>query len=161
MRLDGIKSFIVISDTHGAKDKLKSLLGVFNAADALIFLGDGLCDLSVIENELTVPLIKVRGNCDLKAAERERVLEIGNHRFLLTHGDAYGVKRERLGLYYRALELKCDYALYGHTHLPEIEVEQGVTLINPGTLRSGPFLNGSYCVVYEDRGQFAAKIIFV
>ena len=55
-------------------------------------------------------------------------------RILLTHGHRYGVKEDLQRLTYAALEQACAVALFGHTHEPFLAREQGVLLLNPGSL---------------------------
>ena len=45
-------------------------------------------------------------------------------------GDVY--KRQRL--YYASMECRAQVALYGHTHRPQIDLERGMYLINPGAV---------------------------
>ena len=40
---------IVVSDSHGNRDGLRAVLNAHRDADALIFLGDGLNDLELLE----------------------------------------------------------------------------------------------------------------
>ena len=47
----------------------------------------------------------------------------------------YGVKTLLGVLAHEAKEKGCDVALYGHTHRADICEMDGVTLINPGSLR--------------------------
>ena len=158
-----LREFYVISDTHGlADEQLRELIPVFNSGDLLVHLGDGVSDLKKIENLLTCPVICVRGNNDVfTSAEREVVLETQFGKMLFTHGHDYHVKRNTMSLYYGALEKRCSYAFYGHTHEPEIDVKSGVTLVNPGSMCPSWRQKSSYCVVYEDGRQFAIKIVSI
>ena len=158
-----IKSFNVISDTHGlAKDKLEKLISLFNQADLLVFLGDGLSDIAKIEDKVTCPIIKVKGNCDLiSGAQREVVIETQCGKILFVHGHDHRVKSSLLDLCYYAMEKGCSYVYYGHTHVASVDVYSGVTMVNPGSLGSPRLAKSSFCSVIEDRGQFSSKIVFV
>ena len=86
----------------------------------------------------TTPLC-VRGNCDspLCPAPAERVEALGGARILLAHGDRYGVKSSLTRLSYRAEELACQAAFFGHTHRAFCGYVGGALLLNPGALREG------------------------
>ena len=88
----------------------------------------------------------VRGNCDspLCPAPAERVEALGGARILLAHGDRYGVKTSLTRLSYRAEELACQAAFFGHTHRAFCGYVGGALLLNPGALRDGE-LGGSDC----------------
>ena len=128
-------SFLVASDTHGRADLLEK---AFRRAkpDGVLFLGDGLRDLNILPADTT--LRAVCGNCDWTAREDAppvRVEQIAGYRIYMTHGHrAAGY----MGLVYKAQELEARVAMFGHTHVPFCEVQQGVMLLNPGSA-------GNYC----------------
>ena len=47
----------------------------------------------------------------------------------------------------------CDIAPYGHTHTALITQIDGVTLINPGTLRYDVGAGGGYCYLVIHKGK--------
>ena len=49
------------------------------------------------------------------------IIDIPSHRILLEHGHRLGVKTGYDRIVAKAKENGCDIALYGHTHVPEIE----------------------------------------
>ena len=84
---------VIVSDTHGKSARLADVMAK-TGADVLLFLGDGLRDLSVID-EAAVTLCAVRGNCDWFCATDlplSRVEVFGGVRVFMTHGHAFGVK---------------------------------------------------------------------
>jgi putative phosphoesterase len=122
---------LVISDTHGDTSSLNEIL-TKNKYDFLFHLGDFENDI----NELSdIKVYKVRGNNDLFSNEPyDRIVEIHNIKFYLTHGHIYKVYDTLDRLYYRALEKKCHIALYGHTHFPHFERQNDLIIFNPGSL---------------------------
>lgn len=82
---------LVASDTHGHADRLLTAVSRVRPA-ALLFLGDGLSDLSVLPSEL--PVRAVCGNCDFFGREFPtcRLEVFGQTRIFLTHGHTLGVK---------------------------------------------------------------------
>lgn len=128
---------LVVSDTHG---NYLAPLEIFKetGAEMLIHLGDEIDDALTLELILEHPVIKVPGNCDPRAKEPRELLEsIAGNRFFITHGDLYRVKNGLHRLIEKAKSLKAAVALFGHTHVPLIHKQDGVLLINPGTLMAG------------------------
>ena len=109
--------------------------------DGVIHLGDVHSDAKRFAQITGAAPLCVRGNCDLALcpAPAERVEVLGGVRFFLTHGDRYGVKSSLTHLSYRAEELACRAALFGHTHSAFCGYMGGALLLNPGALRDGNF----------------------
>jgi putative phosphoesterase len=136
-----------ISDTHlprGARRLPEACLEALRTADLIVHAGD-LSGLSVLEElrALGPPVQAVYGNADEPAVRaalpKELVLQIEEARLGVVHipGPAAG-RGERL----RRRFPGCDAILFGHTHLPLVEREEGVWLLNPGSpteRRRGPF----------------------
>ena len=124
----------VISDTHGAAAGLARALGALPNAEAWIHLGDVTGDARLLEKQAGVPVYAVRGNCDLDVrTPAEQVITLAGVRLLLCHGHQYGVRWDRTRLFYRAQELGCALALYGHTHVSLVEASGAVLAVNPGS----------------------------
>ena len=139
---------LIFSDSHGSEELLAKAVGDNLNADGYIFLGDGERDfeyaLSLYSiypyGDKTKEVYQVRGNCDMFSKERDSIVaDICGHRIFITHGSSQAVKRgiERLAL--EASQIGCDVALFGHTHERFHGENQGVTLFNPGSLRSGSY----------------------
>ena len=111
--------FLIVSDTHGRRDRLAEVLER-SPADILLFLGDGLRDLDLVPDDYT--LRAVRGNCDFFSAAdtpEERVEQFGATRIFMTHGHRYGVKGGLGAVLSAAVRQNADVLLYGHTHVPQ------------------------------------------
>lgn len=149
---------IVVSDTHG--NYLAPLEFIEESgAELLIHLGDEIADARLLELVSPVPVIKVPGNCDPAATEPRELLEsIAGKSFYITHGDIYRVKNglDRLGA--KAAALKADVALFGHTHKATIQKQDGVLLVNPGTLMAGND-SKSYAILTVTAATISAEII--
>ena len=110
-------TLLVASDTHGRADRLVEACRRADPA-AVIFLGDGLRDLTYLPSN--IPVYAVRGNCDWSEcadAPAARVLEIGGYRLYLTHGHLHGVKLQLDSAIAAAAAAAADVLLYGHTHV--------------------------------------------
>lgn len=139
--------FLILSDSHGRTDRIRQALRQHPEVDAVLFLGDGLCDLDDVCEGAFPACICVRGNCDRYAMMRgqlvkqtEEVSFLG-HRLLLTHGDAYGVKYSRDAIIREARSRRADVVLFGHTHVPYegycSDDDGPLWLFNPGNVGAG------------------------
>ena len=127
---------VLISDSHGQKADLEAVCKLHPEADRIIFLGDGAGEFEKIKAEHPEwPLIGVRGNCDPGSTlPRDLELVVDGKRFLCSHGNSYGVKSGPWMLADEAKARGCDAAFYGHTHTPDISVEEGILCVNPGAV---------------------------
>lgn len=127
---------IVVSDSHGNRDGLRAVLNAHRDADALIFLGDGLNDLTAVRRSGPCPLVyEVRGNCDYdRTVPSERLVSLGGLLIFMTHGNGYEVKVTTTPLRKAAARRGADVVLFGHTHSPYYAYIDGVNLFNPGSI---------------------------
>jgi len=124
----------VISDTHGDRYALSRALLALPDVDAWIHLGDVVSDARVLAARSGIPVHYVRGNCDSDhSVPAEDVVELAGVRVLLCHGHQYGVRYDRTRLFYRAEEMNCSLALYGHTHVSLLEASGAILALNPGS----------------------------
>lgn len=124
-----------MSDTHGNTRLAERALELAQPVDCIIHLGDGAGDAEMLTNASDTQLVKVAGNCDYGSnAPRELLWHCEGKSILLAHGDAYGVKSGLSRLMQRAIDIKADAVLYGHSHQPAIVTHSGIVFVNPGTL---------------------------
>lgn len=122
---------LVLSDTHGLTHELREVAD-WTSFSAIFHCGDFCCDRAELP---FAPTWIVRGNCDAaRDVPEEQVVAWGGVRVLLTHGHRYRVKETLLPLKYRALEVGANLVLFGHSHVPLATMEDGVLLVNPGSL---------------------------
>ena len=123
----------VISDSHGNKKGVDKVFENGNF-DYLFFLGDGINDLGLYKNLDNV--FAVSGNCDFfSSVPSERIFELNGIKFLITHGNKFGVKGTLGALISYAKEMNVDYVFYGHTHNQKIEQFGNIYYINPGSFQ--------------------------
>lgn len=111
-------------------------------AEALIFLGDGERDLDTVERYYhSLPnVIKVAGNCDFSSSlPLLRVVTLGGKKIYCTHGHAEHVKYGTDELLLRARQEGADIVLYGHTHTGVTCYDDGLYIMNPGSIRDGHY----------------------
>jgi hypothetical protein len=125
---------LVVSDTHKKHDNLEAVIEQ-EKPDCLYHLGDSEGYDFYIETHCGCPLSIVAGNCDFAAGlPEELLLEVGQSRILLTHGHYYNVNSDNRMLVKAAQAQGADVVLYGHTHCPELTEEEGITILNPGSI---------------------------
>ena len=128
---------LVVSDTHRKDDNLKLVLSEECPLDMLIHLGDAEGSEHFIPDWVNPEcrMEMVLGNNDFfSRLDREREIDIAGHKAFITHGHYYGVSMGPEGLADEAKSRGCDIAMYGHTHRPFLDVIDGVTVLNPGSL---------------------------
>ncbi len=144
---------VVISDIHGDMSRLERLLPVINSADYLIFCGDGVKEIIRVRGLITVPIVCVKGNCDLVSDITEiATTKFGDTRAMITHGHRFGTKQSIGLLLSEALKKHCNLVFFGHSHVYFDRIESGIHFINPGAL-----CNGSYALVAGDGTDFISK----
>ena len=127
---------LVISDSHGYDENVMRALEEEQPIDALIHLGDSQGSADEIRYLADCESYMVAGNCDFFSGLPEMaVAEIAGHRIMMTHGHHHSVNSGTKYLVYEARENGCDIALYGHTHIPEIDSsDPDVLVMNPGSI---------------------------
>lgn len=129
---------VVFSDSHNDYYALKNIVLTHKSTNCFLHLGDGERDVDDLRNAFPNKAIyHVRGNCDWASQSPENgILECGDKRILYTHGHLHAVKfgLEALKLY--ALKIGADIALYGHTHQAYTEYDNGLYVMNPGSVTS-------------------------
>ena len=128
---------LIVSDTHRKDENLKWVIRKTKPFDMLIHLGDAEgseyeimkwvdkgCDLEMI-----------MGNNDFFSdLSREQEFFIGKYRVFITHGHSYYVSMGTKELKKEARRRGVDIVMYGHTHVPHLEVDGNLTVLNPGSL---------------------------
>lgn len=145
---------LIISDTHGRHTNLERVIEKIGRPDLTIHLGDAEGEEDYIESIVKCPLEIVAGNNDFfSQLEKEKELQIGKYRVLLTHGHHYYVTVGAEQLISDARARRKDIVMFGHTHRPCIKYEDGIVALNPGSI-SFPRQEGrrpSYILMEIDR----------
>ena len=128
---------LVFSDSHGRNELMSIIIEHFKEeVNTVLFLGDCVPDFTDFQYIYTDKVfLSVNGNCDFDSYEpTERLLDIAGKKIFMTHGHNFGVKSNHTRILNEALKLKASVCLYGHSHRPEAFKEQGVYLMNPGSI---------------------------
>ena len=130
---------LVISDSHGALQKLDAIVRHEEPFDVLVHCGDGVDDLSRIIIPVTTRVIKVTGNMDISRGyifERTIIAEIYSRRIMVTHGDMFRVDQDLSMLLEEGMLQGVDIICFGHTHKAFYRDGPAV-LFNPGPVTGG------------------------
>lgn len=139
-RPDGTFRFAVVADTHSkphpaTHERLQEL-----APDVILHGGD-IGDLGVLDELAAVaPVHAVRGNIDVQAREVPDVMIVEllkgdalKLRLLLTHIAVYGPKL-RAEVARLAQKERASLVVCGHSHVPFIGRDRGLSVFNPGSI---------------------------
>lgn len=133
---------IVMSDSHGAAYAVCKVVEKHLDADIFLHLGDGEREVNAIfgeHPEITERFYYLKGNCDsgkiVFRTENRLLLSLPfGHKIFAAHGDYFQVKYSTKRMVYEAVQNKADIVLYGHTHVKECSYDDGIYIINPGSL---------------------------
>lgn len=147
---------LLASDSHGYTERLHELEKI--PADLYLFAGD------LTDQPTLIPQWRaVAGNNDeylgIKLPPMATV-EAGSHRILLIHGHQFPASQRNRRLAALAKKFGCDIVVFGHSHVPEISEEDGVLLLNPGSVyRSRDGKGTSYMMLDTDKTPPEAQLI--
>ena len=126
---------LIVSDTHGHERNLKKVIEKVGQTDLFIHLGDIEGREDYIEALADCPVHMVSGNNDFFSdLPREEEFQLGRYHVLITHGHYYGVSVGTDRLKEEDCSRNIDIVMYGQTHRPEIDIDDHVTVLNPGSL---------------------------
>ncbi len=131
-----------MSDSHKVFSSLLKVVRLHEDADLFIFLGDGENDirqLFTLKPELETKFLLLKGNCDGGLLNPQTKLELDytlpyGHKIFAAHGDHFRVNWGSAHMLEEAKKRHADIMLYGHTHCRENRYEDGVYILNPGSL---------------------------
>jgi len=132
---------IVLSDTHGEYRRLEQVVRQHEDADKFIHLGDGERDVDRLFSmmpQVQGKFCYLNGNCDyglLYEGMSSLTLPLPyGHQIFAAHGHKFQVKFSTARIVYEARQCQADIVLYGHTHVSDCRYEDGIYIINPGSL---------------------------
>jgi putative phosphoesterase len=136
----GSLRIVAVADTHGRPHPRSHELVAALEPDAILHGGD-VGDLGVLDELATIaPVIAVRGNIDVHAADLpdsvviEVVLDAQRTlTLILLHIAVYGPKL-RADAFERARAAGAQLVVCGHSHVPFIGRDRGLAVINAGSI---------------------------
>lgn len=156
---------LIVSDTHKKNNIYLRLVEKLSPLDMVIHCGDLEGAEYLVDSSVDCEVHMVAGNNDFfSSAPLEDEFYIGNHRVLLSHGHHYYISMGNELIKDEARSRGADIVIYGHTHRPVVEWDEGILAINPGSL-TYPRQEGhspSYCLMeIDDKDNIDAKIYYL
>ncbi len=149
---------IVVSDTHGSYRNFKKVMQLNQNAAIVVHCGDSRDEVDTIKMEYPdKTYYTVKGNCDFEMLPIVEEFTVDGVRFMATHGHIYNVKYGLFDIDRAAREKQADIVLYGHTHIEDDTVRDGVRFFNPGSLGYGK----SFGVIEIKDGQVLTNIAYL
>jgi putative phosphoesterase len=158
------EKLLILSDTHGNISALKAVLNWAktrvppnDTITTAVFLGDGVSDLQRAADTtgFSCEWKLIKGNNDHGYSMPEAaVFDFCGYRFFMCHGHRYAIYNSYDVLIAAARNTDANVALFGHTHVPSLNRERGLILLNPGSVGSPRSrLGASFAVIEcsEDR----------
>ncbi len=154
---------VILADTHiprRARTLPEGLVAYLERADLVLHAGDLICP-SVLEelSAYNAPAHAVRGNVDMPGLDLPEALQLdfGGARIAMIHdsGRKEG-RRKRLGKRFPEARV----VIFGHSHIPFLEDENGLLLLNPGSptdKRRQP--KHTFALLCSEEGDVRAEII--
>lgn len=127
---------IIFSDSHYKVENMMTAIKYFeDEIYGIIHLGDCVEDAEYIEiNFKDKKVFFVNGNNDMYCKKKEALLTLNGHKIYICHGHLLNVYNGVSSLYHRASELDANVALYGHTHKMFCCRQNGMLILNPGSI---------------------------
>ena len=126
---------LIVSDTHGRHGGLDRALQEAGNIDMLIHLGDVEGGETYIDAVADCEKHIIRGNNDFfSELPREEEFYIGSHKVFITHGHAYYVSLDPEYIREEGKARGAEIVMFGHTHRPFFEDDNGIIVLNPGSL---------------------------
>ncbi len=146
-----------MSDSHGCNRELEYVMHKESDADMFLHCGD------ICVDEFTYPeIITVCGNNDYYNYPMKKIIEVEGHRIIMFHSHQFSFLKRDEKMVQAAIENNCDIVCYGHTHVAVDKIENGIHLINPGSLyhsRDGRPI--SYAILTITKDKVSSEIVFL
>ena len=132
---------LVFSDSHGNTTLMKNAIADHPEADMIIHLGDGERDIYASEDFIKgKKIVQVCGNCDFGSLlPVNEIITVANTKIFCSHGHTELVKHGTESFISKAVSIGAHIALYGHTHKCVTDYNDGLYVMNPGSIRMGEY----------------------
>lgn len=126
---------LIVSDTHRYHENYLSVLKRVAPVDMVIHCGDIEGGEYTVAQSAGCPVQMVQGNNDFFSdLPREKEFQIGKYKVWLIHGHTYGVSVSNNLIKAEAKDRGADIVMYGHSHKPIVDIDDGIIAVNPGSL---------------------------
>lgn len=127
---------LVFSDSHGSASEMNRIIRRNKSANVIAFCGDGHGDIEKLQAQYPEKQFYcVKGNCDWYCDFPSLLtVTLCGKKFVITHGHCQYVKQGTDHLVSLGRQENADIILFGHTHSQLTTVEDGILLVNPGSV---------------------------
>jgi len=126
---------LIVSDTHRYNKNYLDLIERLKPLDMIIHCGDVEGSEYTLKEAAECPVMMISGNNDFfTPLPKELEFSIGKYKVWVTHGQYYGVYLGTSRIIEEARSRGVDIVCFGHTHVPVLKQEEGLTVINPGSI---------------------------
>lgn len=124
-----------MSDSHRYNKNLLTVLEQTGPYDMMVHCGDVEGSEYIISEAAGCPVVMIQGNNDFFSnLPKEQEFMIGQYKVWLTHGHHYYISMNTETIKQEARAREVDVVMCGHSHKPLIDIENDLTLINPGSI---------------------------
>ncbi len=129
--------FLVFSDSHNSTNGMDHAIEKHKEIRHIIHCGDVAADIEYLHHVYgaTHSICGVCGNNDFSATDPfYRIFTCDEVKIYLTHGHKEHVKHSILQLKDALKKNGCVLGIFGHTHEQYLQNEDGIVLLNPGSI---------------------------
>ena len=129
--------FLVFSDSHEYTNGMDFAIKKHKDIRHIIHCGDVEADVEYLEHVYgtTHAICAVCGNNDYsRSTPYSRIIPVEGHRIFVSHGHREHVKQTLYTISRMAEGENCDICIFGHTHIQFTEKDNGLILLNPGSI---------------------------
>lgn len=156
---------LIVSDTHGRHGKFDMVFEKEGPVDAIFHLGDFQGEEDYFEIVSGCPVYMVAGNNDYYSdLPFEREVSLGGRKIFMAHGHGQQVYAGTRWIVEEGRRRGADIVMFGHTHKPYLEKENGMLVLNPGSLTYPRQENhrASYILMeMDENGEVDAEIRYM
>lgn len=154
---------LVLSDSHHNIKSIISVLERHNDINQVFFLGDITSDIVAVQEQFKDKSYHiVSGNCDFSSHYKSAdTVTIENTRIFFCHGHRFGVKHTLQYIKQEARQQNCSLALFGHTHCSLTSYDDGLYLVNPGSVAFSRDGKNSYAIIDISPSGIMPSILYI
>lgn len=147
---------LVFSDSHGIVSAMRAVVAQ-EKPNRIFHLGDMVRDGADLAGAYpNIPVELVCGNCDYNTgAPVQTILSVQGRRILMTHGHTYHVKLGMGAAVAAARDAQVDLLLFGHTHEAFCRQDDGLWVMNPGSIQG--YFRPTYGIVTVEDGAINCR----
>ncbi|HBN85142.1 MAG TPA: YfcE family phosphodiesterase [Clostridiales bacterium] len=152
---------VVFADSHRDNETMTFVVKK-ERPELVIHLGDHITDAEHLQKDFPeIPMEMVPGNTDTVICyPYEKTIIKNKKRIYITHGDRYNVQFGLSRIFYKGESVNADMILFGHTHIPYLENEGGIWMMNPGRIGrvSRNSIQASYGIILLKNDEICCSI---